>query len=133
MAENASVTPLTPVVVPPSETPSKSFSVRQPKRKNILFELVLEQADGQELREEFHARATVPGELLLDMAASGAAGPEYQAASLRRFFSQELIPEDRERWQQALAESNPPITMEHMMEIVDWLMEVYSNRPTPSA
>jgi hypothetical protein len=134
---------------PVTEEPAvgKTFRISRDERPPIDFEIVLEDqvltpAVGEpgsdefrpetrgEVTEKFRAIAAVPGALMLDVAASGAAGAEFQASALRRFLSRVIVPEDRVRLNQVLDESTPVIDLPTLNAITEYLMGEYAARPT---
>lgn len=79
--------------------------------------------------EDFNCRPALQGKVLLDMAAN--AGSESGAGKVvNDFFSQALLPEDLERFNALINDPDKIVTVETLGEIVGWLVEEYSNRPT---
>lgn len=81
---------------------------------------------------EFQSRGSVPGALLLDLVASGISTEGgFQAAAMQRFLSQCISKNDRARFLSLLQESDPPIDMGNLQEVVQFLAEQLGNaRPT---
>ena len=79
--------------------------------------------------EEFHCHPAVQGKVLLDMAANsssdGAAGKV-----INDFFAQALLPESFDRFNALVNDTKKIVPVETLGEIVGWLVEEYSNRPT---
>lgn len=113
--------------------------VRRSEQKPIPFDFTIELPDPEdpdnedafvEEKHEFHAKARVSGMLLLDVAASGAEGGAYQALALKRFFTQIVMPDEKERLTELLWREDPPIETELLAQVADYLLEQVADRPT---
>jgi hypothetical protein len=114
----------------------KQFRVPRQDKPVLEFELVYDkQIDGawQEQTEKFTARGSVPGNLLVSLTASMAADPGVQAHELQRMFATVIIPEDKPRFMGVLDDPDTAVPIETLGEIMSWLAEEYSSRPTSSA
>jgi hypothetical protein len=79
--------------------------------------------------EDFHCRPALQGKVLLDMAANsntdGNAGKV-----INDFFAQALLPESHVKFEALINDPEKIVPVETLGEIVGWLVEEYSNRPT---
>lgn len=119
-----------------------SFRVKRVRRADaqpIPFDFIIELPDPEqpdnedafiEEKHTFLAKPRVNGALLLDVAASGAEGGAYQALALKRFFSEVVVDEDRDRLQELLRRNDNPIETELLAELADYLLEKLADRPT---
>lgn len=111
----------------------KQFRVPVQDKAELDFELVFQRMiDGEwvEQTEKFKARATVPGNLLLSMAASMRAGEALQAHEMMRMLRQSITKDDEERFFNLLDDPDTAIPLETLGEILEWLAEYYVGRPT---
>lgn len=84
--------------------------------------------------EEFRCRYGIPPEALADYLEMGAETPEPEAiAILDRTVLAFLVPDDREKWTAIRAtggDSDNPVTVEDIAELIRWLIAEAANRPT---
>lgn len=80
--------------------------------------------------EDFNCRPALQGKVLLDMASSADAEKGSPGEVINDFFSQALLPESLERFNALINDPEKIVTVETLGEIVGWLVEQYSNRPT---
>lgn len=82
--------------------------------------------------EEFSCIPQVPGKVMLDFAAkTGKDDPGADgAAVVVDFFKTVMYPESYTRFDILASDRDKIVTIEQLMEIIEWLMENYSNRPT---
>ena len=82
--------------------------------------------------EDFHCRPQIPGKVMLDLASKTGdeENPTQSARMIDEFFRIALLPESHERFTALTLDPDRIITMEQLMEIVSWLVEVYAERPT---
>jgi len=83
-----------------------------------------------EVTDKFKARGVVPGNLLVSLTASMAAGEGLQAHELQRLLGQAIQPEFKEQFFKVLDDPDTAVPIETLGEIVEWLAEEYANRPT---
>ena len=82
--------------------------------------------------EEFSCKPKMQGKVLLDLVAKSSAqdNPGEAAAIINKFFELVLIADSYTRFE-ALVESDDKIVeVEQLSEIVAWLVEQYTDRPT---
>ena len=82
--------------------------------------------------EEFSCKPKMQGKVLLDLVAKSSAqdNPGEAAAIINKFFELVLIADSYKRFE-ALVESDDKIVeVEQLSEIVAWLVEQYTDRPT---
>jgi hypothetical protein len=82
--------------------------------------------------EDFSCRPEIPGKLMLDLVANSSDDENPAAAALvvPRFFSAVLLPESLERFDALCDDPDRVVTMQTLTDIVEWLVETYSERPT---
>lgn len=79
----------------------------------------------------FHCRPALQGKFLLDMAASADPdNPASSALAVNKFFERALKPADLKRFNALLEDPDTIIKSETLGEILSWLVEEYSDRPT---
>lgn len=93
-------------------------------------EVVHEPLSFQLYGEEFHCRPALQGKVLLDMAANSDEEAGNAGKVINDFFSQALLPESFDRFNVLINDPEKIVTVETMGEIVGWLVQEYSNRPT---
>ncbi len=82
-------------------------------------------------KEQFTARPAVPGAVMLDFAKyMDSDDASVVAEGLMDFFSVALVDEDIERFNDFIRDPDTAIEMSMLADIVGWLVEVYSERPT---
>ena len=82
--------------------------------------------------EEFKCRAQIPGKVMLDFAARSA-DQENAAANatvLTDFFKFAMFDESYARFEQLCTDNERIVTIEQLASIVEWLTEIYAERPT---
>jgi hypothetical protein len=81
--------------------------------------------------EEFFCKKAIPGKLLLEVA--GNIDDESPASAdkvISQFFEVSLEEESFERFDKLIKDPERIVTVETLGEIVGWLVEQYSGRPT---
>jgi hypothetical protein len=114
---------------------TKQFRVPRQAGEPHDFELVYDKlidGDWKEQTDKFRARHSVPGNLLVSMAASTEGSAGVQAKELQRLFNQVIVPDDKARFNEVLDDPDTAVPIETLGEIVQWLAETYANRPTQS-
>lgn len=79
--------------------------------------------------QDFSCRAAVQGRLLLKLVAS-ANDPIAGAESINAFFKMVLLEESYDRFEALCNDTDTIVSVETLGEIVGWLVEQYSDRPT---
>ena len=81
--------------------------------------------------EEFKCSPVIQGKVLLEIVAdSGSEDVTKSTQVMEKFFSAVLDAESKKRFDALLSDPEKITTIETLGEIVAWLMEAYSNRPT---
>jgi hypothetical protein len=81
--------------------------------------------------EEFICKKAVPGKILLEVAGSvDEENPSSADRVISNFFSVALEEESFARFKKLIIDSERIVTVETLGEIVGWLVEQYSARPT---
>jgi hypothetical protein len=81
--------------------------------------------------EEFTCRPQIPGKTILDLATKTADENASDAGKVvDQFFSTVLVPESLERFNVLCLDPERIVHMETLMDIIQWLVEMYSERPT---
>lgn len=103
----------------------KSFSSKAKKAKPIPFEL-----EG----EEFEAYGAVSGAVLLEfIEATGSENPSETARGLLGYLRQSMNAENLERFNKVIHDPEINVEMETLSEIVSYLVEERTNRPTEAS
>jgi hypothetical protein len=79
--------------------------------------------------EEFNCRPALQGKVLLDMASNSSLDGNAGKV-INDFFSQALLPESFEKFDALVNDPEKIVPVETLGEIVGWLVEEYSSRPT---
>lgn len=113
-------------------TKSKRFKTQSAEGADEVF-FELENTDGS--TERFDCYPALPGAVLLDLMTPAAAASEdragiLMAVSVLEFFPKVMPPQEFERLSPRLRDMQNVIGMTQMSEIMEWLIEVYSDRPT---
>lgn len=118
-----------PVEADPDEEAKPEPVSFESNGKTYPFEEVYLDGDVRVRRYWYRARAKVPGVMMLDLVGAGAG--QQGAAELRNFLNKAVYKLDRERFGKMLEESEPPIGMDDLNGMVEFLVERYSgDRPT---
>jgi len=85
--------------------------------------------------EEFTVYPEVQGKAILDIVRSAAEGDEdtrgmMLAVSTLDFFQKVMPPEEYERFSKLMEDPKRIVSMETLSDIMSWLIEEYTNRPT---
>lgn len=80
--------------------------------------------------EDFHCRPALQGKVLLDMASSAEGDNSNPGAVIKNFFEQALLPDSLERFNVLINDPDKIVTVDTLGQVVGWLVEEYSNRPT---
>lgn len=81
--------------------------------------------------EEFQCAPVIQGKVLLNIVADSSSEDVAKSTQvMEKFFSAVLKPESKERFDALLTDAEKITTIETLGEIVAWLMEEYSNRPS---
>lgn len=82
--------------------------------------------------ETFNCRPAIPGKVILELVgkSSDEENPGEAAAMISEFFSIVLVPESFTKFDELAKDPDIAITVEALSEIVSWLVEQYTNRPT---
>ena len=82
--------------------------------------------------EDFACRPAIQGKVLLDLVAKSSAeeSPAESAKIIGEFFKLVLMPESGDRFDVLASDPDKIIDVETLGEIVGWLVEQYSDRPT---
>jgi len=82
--------------------------------------------------ETFICRSALPGAALLDFVSDADSGEGGRASeSIVRFFKLAMDDTEHQRFQAFITRSTRVIPIDTLAEIAAWLVEVYSERPTP--
>lgn len=100
----------------------RSFSAKRPENlAPLTFDL-----EGQ----TFEAHKAIPGAVLLDLVAHAGDEGGESAGAIVSFFEQALVPESHERFDALIKDPEAQIPLETLVEILTWLIEEYTSRPT---
>ncbi len=82
--------------------------------------------------EDFTCRPALPGRVLLDLVAKSGDedNPSEAAKSITDFFKTVLVKESYERFDALAKDPDRLVDVETLSDIVAWLVEQYSERPT---
>lgn len=120
----------------------KQFKAPRDKRPPIDFELVYEKLvdkdkdEWQEQTAKFRARPTVPGTVLLRIAAAMKKSSDLeaiglQASELLDLLNKAIWPEDTKAFFELLDDPETAVQIDTLAEILEWLAEEYAENPTP--
>lgn len=82
--------------------------------------------------EDFYCRPQIPGKVMLDLAGRSGNDDDTAASAtvITDFFKYVLVQESYTRFNTLCEDPDRIVTIEQLMDIISWLMETYSNRPT---
>jgi hypothetical protein len=82
--------------------------------------------------ETFACRPAVPGKILLDLVAksSDEENPGRAAGVVNDFFKVVLMPDSFEKFDSLVSDPERVVEVDTLADIVSWLVEQYSDRPT---
>lgn len=81
--------------------------------------------------EDFTCYSAMPGKTLLDFVQrSDSDNASESAGAISDFFKKVLVPESYERFDALASDPDRVVTMQTLADIVSWVLETYSNRPT---
>ncbi len=81
--------------------------------------------------EEFHCYPNIQGKTLLDMVSQSMQQDSAMAVEvINTFFDKTLKPESKEAFNSLINDPERIVTVDTLGEIVTWLVEQYSSRPT---
>jgi hypothetical protein len=81
--------------------------------------------------EEFNCRSAIQGKVLLQFAASSSSENAADSTdAILGFFKVALLPESHERFEKLIEDPDKIVSVETLGEIIGWILETYSNRPT---
>ena len=82
--------------------------------------------------EKFDCYTAIPGKVLLDFAkGSNTEGSNSDATdAIINFFSKTIRPESYERFTALIEDPERVVEVDTLVSIVEWLVGMYSNRPT---
>lgn len=80
---------------------------------------------------DFTAKATCPSDVMLRFIADGAADSQSaQVDAVDAFMRQVLDAGDVEKWEAAKTDPVAPVSIKDCSDLINWLVEEYSGRPT---
>jgi len=81
--------------------------------------------------EEFECISAIPGKTFLGFAeASSSEDGGESAKAINKFFEKILIPESYNRFEILAEDPDRLVTVETLAEIIGWIIEAYTDRPT---
>lgn len=81
--------------------------------------------------EEFTCRSSIQGKTLLKFAANSDSDKTAESTgAIFDFFKTALLEESSERFEKLLDDPKKIVSIETLSEIIAWILEQYSNRPT---
>lgn len=81
--------------------------------------------------EEFSCYPEIQGKVVLELAAlSDSDDSAENAGAILKFFSRVLLPESHTRFEDLISDPNRIVSVQLLTEILQWLVEEYTNRPT---
>jgi len=81
--------------------------------------------------ETYKCQPAMQGRLLIEfIAQSSVEDPSSSAKAILNFFDSALAPDDRGRFKELTESEDRVVPMETLTEIMDWLVEQYTGRPT---
>lgn len=107
-----------------AETPKtrhRSFGTAGKKSVPITFDVA---------GEEFTARGSLPGITVVEFAEKSKEGG---LSTINDIFEMALLPESHERFDTLIHDPEKEIDLETLTEIMGWLVEQYTSRPTKAS
>ena len=81
--------------------------------------------------EEFHCYPNIQGKVMLDMVSQSMKEDSSMAVEvINTFFDNTLQPESKQKFDALVKDPERIVTVDTLGEIVTWLVEQYSSRPT---
>ena len=81
--------------------------------------------------QQFRCQPALQGRVLIEFIAKSASGdPAAGAQAVLDFFDTAVIPADRERFKTMLESEEYIVPMDTLTQIMDWMVEEYTGRPT---
>jgi len=81
--------------------------------------------------QEFMCRADIQGKTLLTLVGDAASNDaSRQAGMIEKFFKTVLVPASYEDFDELTTSEDNIVTIETLGEIIGWIVEQYTNRPT---
>jgi hypothetical protein len=115
---------------------TKTFKAIREKRPPLDFELEYEKLiddEWQEQTEKFKARSAIPGHLMMQIAGAMESGVSVASAEMVKMLHSAIVPEDKDRFMTLIDDTEIAIPIETLGEILAWLAEEYTGRPTQLA
>lgn len=112
---------------------TKTFKAPRNKRPPLDFELEYERLiDGEmvEQTDKFQARSMIAGHLMMQIASAMEKGVAIQSDEMIRMLQAAIMPEYREQFMALIDDNDVAIPIETLGEILQWLAEEYTGRPT---
>lgn len=103
----------------------RSFTPKTPeKTEPLAFELY---------DETFECRPAIQGAVILEFLSAGEGDGSGAARQILGFYEQALFPEAFERFSALINDPDRIVDLETLTEIVGWLIEEYTSRPTAAS
>ena len=81
--------------------------------------------------EEFSCYPEIQGKVVLELASlSESEDSSENASAILKFFARVMLPESHTRFEALTADPNRIVSVQLLTEILQWLVEEYTNRPT---
>jgi hypothetical protein len=115
---------------------TKQFKAPRNTKAPLDFELTYERLiDGEweEQTDKFKARGQIAGHLMMRIAGVMDSGVSIQAAEMITLLNSAVLPEYRPAFMKLIDDNDVAIPIETLGEILEWLAEEYTERPTQSA
>ncbi len=118
---------------------TKTFKAPRNNRPPLDFEiqyekLVVNAEDGtsawEEQTEKFQARPMVAGHLLMKIASAMDAGVAIQSAEMVSLLHSAIMPEFTGKFMELIDDDDVAVPIDTLGEILAWLAEEYTGRPT---
>jgi hypothetical protein len=115
---------------------TKQFKAPRNTKAPLDFELTYERLiDGEweEQTDKFKARGQIAGHLMMRIAGVMDSGVSIQAAEMVTLLNSAVLSEYRPAFMKLIDDNDVAIPIETLGEILEWLAEEYTERPTQSA
>ncbi len=115
---------------------TKVFRSPRNDKPPLFFELVFDKmvdGDWTEQTEKFKARPMISGHLLMKIAGAMDAGVSIQSAEMISLLHAAIMPEDKAKFMELIDDNDVAIPIDTLGEILAWLAEEYTGRPTTLA
>jgi hypothetical protein len=114
----------------------KQFTAPRNTKEPLDFELTYERLiddEWEQQTDKFKARGQVAGHLMMRIAGAMESGISIQAGEMVTLLSAAILPDYKHQFMRLIDDNDVAIPIETLGEILAWLAEEYTGRPTQLA